>query len=503
MRRTTISPVSASFAFAHEQTFEPAHARELTLEIPALPGVVALFGHDASAQPYLTRAADLRRRVRRLVDPPPTLDTGGQPMLSKRLNLRDRIARIAWTVTGSEFESLLTLYHATSALFGADEARRRLKLRTPFFLRLTMEHAHPRVYATNRLGRRHLETTYGPFASRTAAERFGDAALDLFHLRRCHEDLAVHPEHPGCVYGEMKKCMAPCNTTCTAAEYAAEATAVRGFFDTHGDSLLSVIAHDRERASEAMDFEQAAALHRQYEKVKAAAALAPELVRPLTRLRAVVIQHATRATADEPEADLGEHPEQAAVFLLERGCLTGPRLLSTLGVRAVREQTAVGSSLFAQPLMLRAVPLPGDAVGPAAAASSAAESPEQRAAAVLAELAPPASASPDPTVFSDHLALLRRWYYRPEKQRAGEIFFPSGDGSWPIRRILNGAARAALGDPRTMQETDREGARSAKTRLLHAGREGVKREVPVPGPVAMSAEETVGFRSRRRREQRP
>src|ERR1017187_3139101 len=47
----------------------------------------------------------------------------------------------------------------------------------------------------------------------------------------------------------------------------------------------------------------------------------------------------------------------AAVFLLHSGCLTGPARLSTLGVRAVKEQTSVGSSLFAQPLMLEAVPL--------------------------------------------------------------------------------------------------------------------------------------------------
>jgi len=39
-------------------------------------------------------------------------------------------------------------------------------------------------------------------------------------------------------------------------------------------------------------------------------------------------------------------------------------------------------------------------------------------------------------MLSDHLSLLRRWYYRPEKQRRGEIFFPNADGGWPVRRIL-------------------------------------------------------------------
>ena len=105
--------------------------------------------------------------------------------MSKRLNLRERVGRIEWSVTGSEFESLLLLYRTTAAIFGYAEARRRLKLRTPYFLRLTMEHAHPRVYSTNRLSRRGLGETYGPFPSRAAAERYCDAVLDLFKLRRC------------------------------------------------------------------------------------------------------------------------------------------------------------------------------------------------------------------------------------------------------------------------------------------------------------------------------
>ena len=97
---------------------------------------------------------------------------------------------------------------------------KRLRLFTPYFLRLTLEHAHPRVYSTNRLSRRGLDRTYGPFPSRLAAERYCDAVLDLFKLRRCWEDLEVHADHPGCAYGEMRKCMAPCNIACSADEYA-------------------------------------------------------------------------------------------------------------------------------------------------------------------------------------------------------------------------------------------------------------------------------------------
>jgi hypothetical protein len=306
---------------------------------------------------------------------------------------------------------------------------------------------------------------YGPFPSRLAAERYCDAVLDLFKLRRCHEELAPYPEHPGCVYGEMNKCIAPCKQACTPEQYAAEAAAVKKFFDTRGESMVIAIGLEREEASSGMQFEKAAALHAQWHKVKAVQALADWIVRPVPQLRAVIVQSAA------PE---GDHKEEAALFLLEGGCLIGPERLSTLGVRAVREQTSVGSSLFAQPLMLQAVPLEGEP-----AASGPTNSPEERASEALNKLEEKAGKPSDLALLSDHLSLLRRWYYRPEKQRIGEIFFANEDGTWPIRKILRGAARMVIGDPKPMAETQREAAKSAKTKILHEGRPDVERTVPV------------------------
>ena len=183
--------------------FSAERAGEILRLVPAGAGVLCLRGAREGDEPYLTRTADLRRRAMRLLAPP-EMTEGGQPVLSKRLNLRGRVARIEWTAVGSEFEALLVLYHATAGAFGFAEARRRLRLHTPFFLRLTFEQAHPRVYATNRLSKRGIGQMFGPFPSRAAAERYGDAVLDLFKLRRCYEDLEPYPEHPGCVYQEMK-----------------------------------------------------------------------------------------------------------------------------------------------------------------------------------------------------------------------------------------------------------------------------------------------------------
>jgi len=462
------------FAFSVRVEFLPEQAAEILRAIPAKPGVFALRGERETDEPYLTRAADLRRRMTRLLNPPEEQ--------SKRLNLRERVRTIEYTVTGSEFESLLVLYDAAAAVFGHVEARRRLRLGTPYFLKLTMEHEHPRAYTSNRLAKRGLAWTYGPFGSRAGAERYCDAVLDLFKLRRCYEDLVVAPEHPGCAYGEMKRCMAPCNLGCTPEEYAAEARAVEAFVETRGESMLGEIGAARERASAEMDFEQAAALHGQYVKVKAAAGLADELVRAVPELRAVIVQVASVLGAGG-NADL----QEAAVFLLRGGCVVGPERLSTLGVRAVKEQTSVGSSLFAQPLMLQAVPL--DTAG-AGVGVIAQDSPEVRAEGAIARLEEKVRrndlVAAELAMVSDHLSLLRRWYYRPEKQRAGEVFFPNADGAWPVRRILRGAARMALGEPKAMSETDRDGAAAAKVKILsqelkgaEQGREGVELTVPV------------------------
>jgi excinuclease ABC subunit C len=449
--------VARSFDFDHVVAFAPERANEILLSVPAQPGVFALYGARKEDTPYLTQTADLRRRMRRLLDPPESQ--------SKRLNLREKVARIEYCVTGSAFESSLVLYDATAALFGYTEARRRLKLHTPYFLRMTVENAFPRVYSTNKLSKRGLSQMYGPFPSRLAAERYCDAVLDLFKLRRCYEDLQPYPEHPGCAYGEMKKCIEPCKQACTPEQYAAEAAAVKKFFDTRGESMIIDIGLEREVASSAMQFEKAAALHAQWQKVKAAQALADWVVRPIPKLRAVIVQAAA------PKED---HLDDAALFLLDGGCLVGPERMSTLGVRAVKEQTSVGSSLFAQPLMLQAVPLEGEPV-----VDGVANSPEKRAAQTLATLEAKAGQPNDLAMLSDHLSLLRRWYYRPEKQRIGEIFLLNEDGTWPVRRILRGAARMVLGEPKPLPDVQREAAKMVKTRILHEGRPDVERTVAV------------------------
>jgi hypothetical protein len=41
----------------------------------------------------------------------------------------------------------------------------------------------------------------------------------------------------------------------------------------------------------------------------------------------------------------------------------------------------------------------------------------------------------------EHLAIVKRWYYR--SHRIGEIFFADRNGTWPLRRIVRGIGRVS------------------------------------------------------------
>lgn len=376
------------------------------------------------------KSANVRRRLQRLLEP-----AEGQ---TKRLNLRDRIARIAWREAGSEFESLLLLYRAMHLAFGADEARKRMRLSPPFTIRFAAENAYPRIYVTNHLRRRSLTTTFGPFASRTAAERYCEAVEELFLIRRCYMELHPSVDDPGCIYGEMKKCMAPCQKRCSDEEYSAECTAMLSFLQTHGGSRIAALESERDEASAAMEFEQAAAVHGRIAKVKAAAAFADELVQPLSELKTVLVMPCpSRAEDDAPHV---------AVWSFADGCFRGPERVSLLGVRLAKEQAEVGSSLFAQPMMLAATPLEGGAASGGSSSGSA----EERMLAAVAHLFDGAAGARDMVELGDQLSLLKRWYYRPEKQRVGAIFFMAR-GEWPVRRMVRAAAKLVSGPPSAVE----------------------------------------------------
>jgi excinuclease ABC subunit C len=413
--------------------FDPADAKAALAQLPPRAAVFTLYVAEAHAEPYIGRTPNLRGRLERLLQP--------SPKHPRRLQLAGLVRRIEWKLTGSDFESLLLQFDLLQKIYGP-KGLERMHLGAPSFIRYLGGNPYPRIIVTNRPSQREADWAYGPFASRAAAERFAEEALKLFLLRRCTDDLNPDPSFPGCVYSEMKMCLAPCYKGCSDERYEEESTAVERFLATRGESKLVTLRTERDEASANLEFESAAALHAQVQKVEAVRALAPELVRPLSQLRAVILQAS-------PE------PDEVAVFLFENGRLRGPAAFSTLWMRIQNEQSG-SSSLFAQPLVVEAIPEEtsenGSAAAPPEASPGALATAGQRKAArtmlevrmeaVLAELSTPTD-SPSSTIRQGHLALLKRWYYRPEAKRSGEIFFPDSEGSWPIKALLRGIGRVA------------------------------------------------------------
>jgi excinuclease UvrABC nuclease subunit len=400
--------------------FDPADARAALAQLPHSPAVFALYGAEAHAEPYIGRTPNLRARLERLLQP-----SAKHP---RRLQLAGRVRRIEFRLTGSDFESLLAQFSLLEEVYGA-KSLDRMHLGHPAFVRFLGGNPYPRITVTNRPSQREAAWSYGPFPSRLAAERYADEALKLFLLRRCTDDLDPNPSHPGCVYSEMKMCLAPCYQGCTDQRYADEAAAVQSFLATRGESRLVVLRTERDQASAQLEFESAAALHAQVQRVESVRALAPELVRPMSQLRAVILQ----AAAD---------PDQVAVFFYENSRLRGPAAFSTLGMRIQNEQSG-SSSLFAHPMAIEPIP---ETPIPEAAADAPVRLArgvlEARMESALSELAEPTGA-PSATIRQGHLALLKRWYYRPEARRAGEIFFPDDEGRWPVKAMLRGVGRIA------------------------------------------------------------
>jgi excinuclease ABC subunit C len=98
------------------------------------------------------------------------------------------VRRIAWRLTGSEFESLLVQFALLERVYGP-KALERMKLRAPAFVKFHGGNPYPRLTITNRPGLKESQWAFGPFPSRARAERYAEELLKLFLLRRCEENL--------------------------------------------------------------------------------------------------------------------------------------------------------------------------------------------------------------------------------------------------------------------------------------------------------------------------
>ncbi|MGA9042563.1 MAG: UvrB/UvrC motif-containing protein [Terriglobales bacterium] len=371
--------------------FVPASDSEIFAATPAAPAVFLLRADDPQSQPYVSKTANLRRRLQRLL--------GAHLEHSRKLNLRERIRWIEYSPTGSDFESGFLLYKVLRSTFPETYAD-RLRFRFAPLVKLHMENEYPRASITMRLGRLGGHALYyGPFVSRTAAEKFANDSLDFFKMRRCVDDLHPDPAFPGCIYSEMKMCLAPCFKGCTDEQYRTEVARVQAYFDTGGESLLREVSSERDQASANLEFENAATLHARIEKLKPILSQLPEIVHRIDRLAGVLVQ----PSAIQPNAAT----ESVVFFRLDAGSISAPLAFALRSPEHAKSQSM--ESRIHEALTNH----------PPAVAGTAVESME-------------------------HLAILKRWYYR--SSRVGEIFFADEKGVLPMRRLVRGISRVFRGE---------------------------------------------------------
>ena len=366
--------------------FAPERDAEIFAAVPAAPAVFLLRGADAQSEPYVSKTANLRRRLHRLLGP--------VEERTKKLSLRDRVRTIEYQPTGSDFESGFLLYTVLRAAFPKTYSA-RLRFRFAPLVKLHLDNEYPRASVTTRLGRLNGPSLYyGPFFSRVAAEKFMNDSLDFFKMRRCVDNLHPDPKFPGCIYSEMKMCLAPCFEGCTDEKYAAEVNRVQDYFDTAGDSLLRQFSAEREAASANLAFEEAAAIHGRVEKLKPVLGQLPEIVQRLDRMSALLIQPSHLAGS-------------VAFFRIARGRISGPVLFGIQPTEHAKSQSM-----------------------------------ESRVEETLGPLAPTKAKSALETM--EHLTLLKRWYFR--STRTGEIFFADAKGELPMHRVVRGISRVFRGE---------------------------------------------------------
>jgi excinuclease UvrABC nuclease subunit len=376
--------------------FDPARPEDFFAGLPPRPAVCLIEPREAKAEPFLIRTQDLQRRLQRLL--------GVLDAKSKRLNLQSFARGVRYRLTGSALEQTFT-YYQNAKHFLPHRYAKVMRLRPPAVLKVSLRNAYPRCFVTRRIpvddaGMPTAGAYYGPFPSRKSAEGFAERALDLFKVRRCQIKIRRDPTFPGCLYSEMKMCLAPCFAGCSKEEYDVEVQRLVQFLETDGDSLRATIEQERERASEDLDFERAAAIHKRIEKIDDVLRGKPDLPRRIQDLNAVILQ---RAAEDQ-----------------------------TIAAFAVR------GGRLAEPCLVRFAEIAGQ--------------PRSAEQIFRDYLEQPVQITPGKNDLGEHLWLVARWYY--SNPREGEIFFH--EKNWPYRKILRACSRLLV--PKTVAADAAKGA---------------------------------------------
>ena len=221
--------------------------------LPDKPGVY-LMRDQAGKIIYVGKAVNLKNRVRSYFQQ--------RGLSAKTEALVARIASFETIVTATEMEALILECN----LIKKHRPRYNISLRddkTYPFIKVTLNEAFPRVYATRRLEKDGAKY-YGPYASAGAMHETIALLKKLFPLRSCRSMDAQRP----CLEYHIKRCLAPCAGLVDQESYLAMVRTVCLFLEGRSADVEKDLKRRMLAASEELKFELAGRLRDQLAAVR-------------------------------------------------------------------------------------------------------------------------------------------------------------------------------------------------------------------------------------------
>jgi len=205
---------------------------------------------DAQARVlYVGKARNLRARVSNYVRL-----TGHSPRIVRMIS---ETSQMMFLTTKTETEALLLEQNLIKQLKPRYNVLLRDDKSFPNIL-VTTEHEFPQI-KKHRGAKKEKGAYYGPFASAGAVNKSLNQLQRVFQLRNCSDAMFETRTRP-CLQYQIKRCSGPCVGRISARDYLASVKDAQRFLSGKSTEIQERLASQMAQASEAMEFERAAAL---------------------------------------------------------------------------------------------------------------------------------------------------------------------------------------------------------------------------------------------------
>ena len=212
------------------------------------PGVYRMLDVESRVL-YVGKARNLRARVSNYARL-----TGHSPRIARMISMT---ASMMFLTTKTETEALLLEQNLIKQLKPKFNVILRDDKSFPNIL-VSQETDFPQI-KKHRGAKKEKGAYYGPFASAGAVNRTLNQLQKVFLLRNCSDAMFDSRTRP-CLLYQIKRCSAPCVGKINVKDYASSVKDAERFLQGKSTDVQAKLAEQMNAASEAMEFERAAAL---------------------------------------------------------------------------------------------------------------------------------------------------------------------------------------------------------------------------------------------------